>query len=147
MTVCRHRPARPPCPGRSPAALRSEADADGRFRVAAPVVRPPSIASASAPPSPDGAPYLIAEKQGEWPKGAVEQSVDLALPRGVVVRGKVTEEGTGRPVAGAVVRIAPYRSPAADRRGLVRPRGDGSGRHLSRRRAAGAGLPGRAGLR
>ncbi len=61
--------------------------------------------------SPDGAPYLIASKQGEWPKGAVEQSVDLALRRGVVVRGKVVEEGTGRPVAGAVVRVAPYRSP------------------------------------
>ena len=29
----------------------------------------------------------------------------------MVVRGKVTEEGTGRPVAGAVVRFAPYRSP------------------------------------
>src|SRR5207247_2072202 len=57
------------------------------------------------------APYLVAEKEGEWPKGALEQSVDLALPRGVVVRGKVVEEGTGRPVAGAVVRIAPYRSP------------------------------------
>jgi hypothetical protein len=44
-------------------------------------------------------------KQGEWPKGAIEQSADIALPRGVVVRGKITEEGTGRPVAGAVVRV------------------------------------------
>ena len=55
--------------------------------------------------SPDGAPYLMTMKQGEWPKGAIEQSVDIALPRGVVVRGKITEEGTGRPVAGAVVLV------------------------------------------
>ncbi len=88
----------------------SEADGDGRFRVAATDVgRLNRFVIRAA--SPDGAPYLVAEKDGEWPKGAVEQSVNLALTRGVMVRGKVTEEGTGRPVAGAVVRIAPYRSP------------------------------------
>ncbi len=91
-------------------ALPSKADGDGRFRVAGPVAGRLNRFHIRAA-SPDGAPYLIAEKEGEWPKGALEQSVDLALPRGVVVRGKVTEEGTGRPVAGAVVRIAPYRSP------------------------------------
>ena len=51
----------------------------------------------------------MAFKQGEWPKGAIEQSADIALLRGVVVRGKITEEGTGRPVAGAVVRVTSYR--------------------------------------
>jgi beta-lactamase regulating signal transducer with metallopeptidase domain/protocatechuate 3,4-dioxygenase beta subunit len=91
-------------------ALPSEADGDGRFRVAASAVgRLNQFLIRAA--SPDGAPYLVADKDGEWPKGALEQSVDLALPRGVVVWGKVVEEGTGRPVAGAVVRIAPYRSP------------------------------------
>ena len=81
----------------------SEADAEGRFRVAA----GPAAAGRFGvrAQSPDGAPYLITLKQGEWPKGAIEQSVDIALPRGVVVRGKITEEGTGRPVAGAVVRV------------------------------------------
>ncbi len=87
----------------------AEADGDGRFRVAAPAVgRLGGFLIRAA--FPDGAPYLVAEKDGEWPKGALEQSVDLALTRGVVVRGKVVEEGTGRPVTGAVVRIAPYRS-------------------------------------
>jgi protocatechuate 3,4-dioxygenase beta subunit len=87
-----------------------EADGDGRFRVPARALpRPNRFVIRAA--SPDGAPYLFAEKDGEWPKGALEQSVDLALPLGVVVRGKVVEEGTGRPVGGAVVRIAPYRSP------------------------------------
>ncbi len=124
----------------------SEADGDGRFRVAATAVgRLNRFVIRAA--SPDGAPYLVAEKEGEWPKGAVEQSVDLALTRGVVVRGKVIEEGTGRPVAGAVVRIAPYRSPQQTAGSSCVAAATGPGRHLSRRRAPGAGLPGRAGLR
>jgi protocatechuate 3,4-dioxygenase beta subunit len=91
--------------------LRSEADGDGRFRVAARGAGARGDRFLIRAASPDGAPYLVAEKEGEWPKGALEQSVDLALTRGVVVRGKVVEESTGRPVAGAIVRIAPYRSP------------------------------------
>ena len=77
-----------------------QADAEGRFRVpmAAGAHRslrgPGPVARRRAVPA-------RRSKQGEWPKGAVEQSVDLALPRGVVVRGKITEEGTGRPVAGS----------------------------------------------
>ena len=62
-------------------------------------------------------PYLSAFRRGEWPKGAVEQSLDVALVRGVVVRGKITEKGTGRPIAGAVVRVAPYSPPGTE----VRP--------------------------
>ncbi len=42
-----------------------------------------------------------------WPKGATEQAVDLALPRGVLIRGKVTEEGTGQPVADTLVSFVP----------------------------------------
>ncbi len=38
-----------------------------------------------------------------WPKGAVEQTVDLTLTRGAVIRGTVVEEGSGRAVAGACV--------------------------------------------
>ncbi len=50
----------------------------------------------------------MAMKQREWPKGAVEQSFDVALPRGRIVHGKITEEGTGRSIAGAIVRVTPY---------------------------------------
>ncbi len=89
---------------------RSEADGDGRFRIAARAVGRLNRFMIRAA-APEGAPYLVAEKDGEWPRGALEQSVDLALTRGVVVRGRVIEEGTGRPVAGAIVRVAPYRSP------------------------------------
>jgi hypothetical protein len=87
----------------------SEADAEGRFRVSTAQARIDRFGVRAQ--SPDGAPYLWTFKQGEWPKGAIEQSVDLALPRGVVVRGKITEEGTGRPIAGAVVRVTSYPSP------------------------------------
>ena len=79
-----------------------QADTEGRFRVS----RGPADQSLrGSGPVPQRRPYLLTFKQGEWPKGAIQQSVDLAMPRGVVVRGKITEEGTGRPVAGAVVRV------------------------------------------
>lgn len=92
--------------------LYSEADADGRFRVSTGPAGPARTGRFGVRAlSPSGAPYLMTMKQGEWPKGAVEQTVDMALPRGEVVRGKITEEGTGRPVAGAVVRVTSY-SPA-----------------------------------
>ncbi len=87
--------------------LRYQADDQGRFRAAAPAIGARLGRFNLRAQSPDGAPYLIAMKRGEWPKGSVEQSVDIALTRGVVVRGKITEEGTGRPIAGAVVCVTP----------------------------------------
>ena len=50
--------------------------------------------------------YLKANKRVTWPKGAAEQSLDFALTRGTVIRGTVVEEGTGRPIAGAMVTFA-----------------------------------------
>jgi RNA polymerase sigma factor (sigma-70 family) len=78
-----------------------EADAEGRFRI-----NPPSSDgyNISAHP-PGGQPYLTIRQHLDWPKGAIEQSLDLALPRGVSIRGKVVEEGSGRPIAGATVRF------------------------------------------
>jgi beta-lactamase regulating signal transducer with metallopeptidase domain len=49
----------------------------------------------------EGEPYLRREASLDWPKGAVQQSVEVKLKRGVVVRGKLTEEPSGQPVAGA----------------------------------------------
>jgi len=83
-----------------------EADGEGRFRV-----NPsPGDRFSLTTQSPDGQPYLMVTKRIDWPKGAVEQSVDLSLPRGVVIVGKVTEEGSRKPVAGAVVRFTPYQA-------------------------------------
>jgi hypothetical protein len=50
-----------------------------------------------------GTPYLEVGQEHGWPKEAVKQQVDLALPRGVVVWGKVTEAGSNKPVAGVRV--------------------------------------------
>jgi hypothetical protein len=69
--------------------------------------------------SSDPGPYLIAWKQGQWPKGGVEQSVDLALPRGTLLHGKVAEADTGRPIAGAVVEVMPAAIPRDPGRGLA----------------------------
>jgi beta-lactamase regulating signal transducer with metallopeptidase domain len=49
----------------------------------------------------DGEPYIRCETSLAWPKGAVEQSVEVKLRRGVILRGKVVEEPSGKPVAGA----------------------------------------------
>ncbi len=85
-----------------------ETDAQGRFRF-----NPGSghryYLSANPP---ERQPYLNVEKNLEWPKGAIEHSVDLALPRGILVRGKVTEEGSGKPIAGA--RIGYISNPERD---------------------------------
>jgi protocatechuate 3,4-dioxygenase beta subunit len=83
--------------------LPAEADAEGRFRVR---VMPGDRVHVWAA-APDGRPYLRAGETLAWPKEATEQAVDLALPRGVLIRGKVTEEGTGQPVADALVSFVP----------------------------------------
>ncbi len=93
----------------------SETGADGRARVNSWMAD--GISNIWAQP-PEGEPYLPAHGRINWPKGTLEQSLDLALPRGVPVRGKVTEEGTGRPVAGATVDFVPR----AERQNI----GDGS---------------------
>ncbi len=93
--------------GRLESATAFETDDDGRFRASpSPGDR---FAVMAGPPA--GQPYLRTEKVIHWPKGAVEQSVNLALPRGVMIRGKVTEEGSNRPIANAAVQFAPRRAP------------------------------------
>jgi RNA polymerase sigma factor (sigma-70 family) len=78
-------------------------DADGRFRL--------RFAGREAVTlevfAPEGGPYLSVHYRVQWPKGAVKQEVKIALPRGVLVRGKVTEAGGGKPVAGAGVQFWP----------------------------------------
>ncbi len=53
--------------------------------------------------APEGEPYLHVQKGFRWPKATLKHRVDLALPRGVLVRGRVTEKDSGKPVAGALV--------------------------------------------
>ena len=57
---------------------------------------------------PDNAPYLVRQiKSIPWDAGAKSKTVDIKLPRGVLVRGKVLEEGSNSPIAGASVQYAP----------------------------------------
>ncbi len=75
------------------------ADAEGRFRLSTgPDAEGRVIAFTSA-----GQPYFRAWKVIKRTAESVTDSADLALPRGVMVRGKVTEQGSGRPVTGAAV--------------------------------------------
>ncbi len=83
--------------------MAGRADEKGRFRLNP---SPGNYFHVSAY-APDGEPYLTLEKRIQWPRAAVKQQVDLSLPRGVLVRGTVTEGGTGKAVAKAVVQFIP----------------------------------------
>jgi RNA polymerase sigma factor (sigma-70 family) len=50
---------------------------------------------------PTGGSYLTVKKSVYFPRGTLRQAMRVKLPRGVLVRGKVVEVGTGKPVAWA----------------------------------------------
>jgi RNA polymerase sigma factor (sigma-70 family) len=78
---------------------------------------------------PEGQPYLPLETEFEWTKGAVKKEINLTLPRGVLLRGRVTERRTGRPVAAASVQFFPTKNTRDVIFGfeaIVRSRDDGS---------------------
>jgi RNA polymerase sigma factor (sigma-70 family) len=76
-----------------------QTDEKGRYRVK-PELDPPHRIEVTAP---DDQPYLEVETTADWPKGAVRHEVNVKLPRGVLVRGKVTDSVTGKPIPGAVI--------------------------------------------
>ncbi len=85
---------------------RFEADDQGRFRMN-PLAADRyhvNVSSNSGRPYLDASPLIL-----DWPRGAVEHRLDVALRPGVAIRGKVVEEGTGRPVAGARVSFGSTR--------------------------------------
>ena len=106
--------------------MNLETDADGRFR--ANPTPGDEVGVMAAPP--DGQTDLSAQTRFSWTKGTVEHSLDLALPQGVLIRGKVTEEGSGKPVPGATVMyMRPLASTTGGGDGISRPaetRPDGS---------------------
>lgn len=83
-----------------------QADAEGRFKIN-PYLSDQYTLNAFPPA---GEPYLIAQDEVKWTnKGAVKVDHDFKLRRGVLLRGKVTEQGTGRPLAGSSVQFIPIR--------------------------------------
>jgi RNA polymerase sigma factor (sigma-70 family) len=93
--------------------VSAKADEQGRFKVA--LFGPSDYGNGPergvgvhAFPHP-GEPYLNAFAETDFPRGVVHREVEVKLPRGVLVRGKVTEAGSGKPVAGAYVTHAGLR--------------------------------------
>jgi RNA polymerase sigma factor (sigma-70 family) len=60
---------------------------------------------------PEGQPYLAVRQDVKCAKGTVKLTKDVKLPRGALLHGKVTEKGTGRPLAGASVQWLAARAP------------------------------------
>jgi RNA polymerase sigma factor (sigma-70 family) len=63
---------------------------------------------------PPGEPYWMKMQfVDKWVKGATRHETNMALPCGVLLRGKITEAGTGKPVAGAAIE---YKGPSMTHR-------------------------------
>jgi hypothetical protein len=95
--------------GLGPAGISTRTDAGGRFKMILPDVRPSSMPPLSVHPA-EGEPYLPVRHEFTWPRAAVKHAVEVKVPRGVLVRGKVTEAKSGKPVAGAGVQFMPRES-------------------------------------
>jgi protocatechuate 3,4-dioxygenase beta subunit len=84
--------------------LEARADAQGRFRIN-PYAG--NFFTVTAHPA-AGTPYLQLSKSFDWPRAdVVKHEVNLALVRGILVEGTVTEQPSGTAVAGAAVRFHP----------------------------------------
>jgi beta-lactamase regulating signal transducer with metallopeptidase domain/protocatechuate 3,4-dioxygenase beta subunit len=90
--------------GGSMISLAGKADARGRYRI-----NPlPGVRFGITAYPPDGVPYLIREiRDIRHRDGALVKQVDVSLPRGVLVRGRVVESGTKNPIAGVAVQYVP----------------------------------------
>ena len=72
---------------------------------------------ATAYPDPTSG-YIPVEKRHQgWPAGASSLVMDFALAKGRVIRGRVVERGTGRPIRGASVAYRPDRNNPFNRDG------------------------------
>ena len=80
------------------------ADAEGRFHLN-PIAGEQFTLSAFPT---NGEPYLVPQDKLNWVKGAVKASHDIKLPRGILLRGKVTEKETGRPLPRSSIQYVPF---------------------------------------
>jgi len=81
------------------------ADAEGRYRI-----RPkPGVRFGVTAYPPDGVPYLIRQTSEaiRWETGDRVKQVDLTLPRGVLVRGKVVTAGASAPLSNVSIQYIP----------------------------------------
>ena len=80
-------------------AVWAKADADGRFKVRSGPWGPNLCVYAFAPPGEPCPDWSVGPI--EWDEKKSSHDVTIAMPTGTLIRGRVIEEGTGRPVAGA----------------------------------------------
>lgn len=87
--------------------VSGKADSEGRYRI----TPEPGIRFGVTAYPPEGEPYLARktplDEAIRWADGDTSRQVDVALPRGVLVRGIVVEEGTNTPVPGASIQYLP----------------------------------------
>jgi hypothetical protein len=96
--------------------IAGRADGNGRFRLSP---YPGKFFEVTAYP-PNGQPYLTLQKRNvPWPEKAASQKLKMALPRGVLVRGKITEQPSGRSVEGASVQYYSHAGNPHDREDIV----------------------------
>jgi protocatechuate 3,4-dioxygenase beta subunit len=88
--------------------VEGKADAEGHYRIHA----LPGIRFGVTAYPPDGAPYLVrkTDEPIQWETSERVKQVDLTLPRGVLIRGKITAAGRGTPIAGASIQYLPQAS-------------------------------------
>jgi beta-lactamase regulating signal transducer with metallopeptidase domain/protocatechuate 3,4-dioxygenase beta subunit len=81
-------------------------DADGRYRISG---RQGDTYTATVYPPGDSGYLGSSDRQRGWPAGAKILEKNFALERGRILRGRVLDADTGRPVAGAAVVLATER--------------------------------------
>jgi beta-lactamase regulating signal transducer with metallopeptidase domain len=86
--------------------VRTRTDAQGRYRLAGQLG---DSYWATAFPPPDSGHIPLEQRHEGWPAGAKSLEMNFALARGRILRGRVVEAGTGRPIAGASVVYRPSR--------------------------------------
>jgi beta-lactamase regulating signal transducer with metallopeptidase domain len=92
-----------PLPYGSFLGMPDRADARGRFRI-----RPyPGVSFKVAAYAPAGEPYLTREKSFDWKAGTSTVHIDIELPRGALVRGRVVEAQSGKPIPHASIEYLP----------------------------------------
>jgi RNA polymerase sigma factor (sigma-70 family) len=81
-------------------------DSSGRYRAAGAAGDTYEVA---AYPDPASGYLSVKKKRNKWPAGAKVLEIDLAVPKsqGIILRGRVVEAGSDRPVAGASVVYEP----------------------------------------
>jgi hypothetical protein len=85
--------------------MKFRADLEGRFAMNPTIAESYTLAAFPA----GGEPYLIQQDEFQWTKGAVKATHDIKVRRGSLIRGKVTEDKTGRPLPASSIMFIPVR--------------------------------------